>query len=132
MLYISDAIPRNNTSITITGRGIARSDHSKPARAFLAADLHLGHVVLTAPTIVQSALLAGVSRNCVHQALNVSDPKTRKRVITGELSLWAAAKPANDETLAAHLARSSPEEWVEAARAIGVARIWDEMLEPAI
>jgi hypothetical protein len=40
--------------------------------------------------------------------------------------------PLKIASLAEHLARSTPEELIDAARAIGIDNIWDRMIEPLI
>ena len=49
-------------AVPISGRFLAHNRHNRVVRAFIAADLHAGAKRLIKPTLVQSALLAGVNR----------------------------------------------------------------------
>jgi hypothetical protein len=55
-------------SMTVTGRYLAHNRLDLVRRAFLAADLHSGARRLVAPTVAQSAILAGVNRTYAHLA----------------------------------------------------------------
>jgi hypothetical protein len=54
------------------------------------------------------------------------------RVLLGIGKDCVAGKYGNGESLADHLARSTPEEMADAARRIGVGVIWDRMIDPLI
>ena len=131
--YISwNSIPAEEL-VLVTGRNVAHSPRSVVERAFLAADLHLGRVELISPTIKQCSVLLRVCRPYVAAAAAISDDQAaRDAALAGRCSLLDAAKPAHFETLASHFARSSRAEWLEAARVIGPAVLWDEMVAPLI
>jgi hypothetical protein len=117
----------------VSGRNLAHANRSVAARAFIGADLHLNRVALTSPTIRQCARLAGVCVPYVHAAVvTIDDPAARAAVLAGELTLLEAAKAQSTETLAAHFARSTPDEWLEAARVMGPGVVWDRMIAPLV
>jgi len=123
---------------TATGRNIAHSHRTTVERALLGADLHLERVRFTAPTVGQAAHLVGASRFYVHAALRIADDAAaRAAVLAGEMSLLEAAKrttasPAVDLSLADRLSEASPAELLEAARSVGTAFVWDNMLAPLV
>jgi hypothetical protein len=94
------------SAITVTGRNVAHGKRTARQRAALAANLVTGRVILTPLTVVQAAAICHVSRPLVASALG------------------------RGETLAAHYARVSKAERLEAAREIGIDRVWDEMIAP--
>jgi hypothetical protein len=102
-------------------------------RAFLAADLVCDRVRLIKPTIGQAAVLLKVNRRYVAAAAAIGDDNIKRGVIVrGRRPLITPPVKSEPETLAAHLARSTPTERLEAARKIGVGVIWDEMLSPLL
>lgn len=115
----------------ISGRNIAHVHRTVAERALLGADLHLDHVELISPTIKQCAILVGVCTQYVAAAVIIADdPAVRAAVLAGERSILGAAKPS--ETLADHFVRTSPADWLEVARTIGPAVIWDTMISPLV
>jgi uncharacterized damage-inducible protein DinB len=131
MLYRISTTP--TTTSAIAGQNLSRVHRSKDERAFIAADLHLNRVALVSPTVRQCAGLADVSRAYVNAALPLADnPAAREAVISGQVPLLGAAKALNSESLAEHFARASADEWLEVARVIGPAVIWDQMIAPNI
>lgn len=117
----------------ITGRNLAHAKRSVLERAFVGADLHLHNLGLILPTIKQSATLVGVCVPYVAAAVAIADNQAaRAAVLAGDCTLMNAAKAAAPETLAEHFARATSEEWLEAARMIGPARVWDHMIMPLI
>ena len=117
----------------ITGRNLAHANRSVLERAFIGADLRRNRVELISPTIKQSAYLAGVCVPYVAAAIAIADDETaRVAVLTGDISLLDAARVAAPETLAEHFSRTSPAEWLEAARVIGPSLVWDHMISPLI
>jgi hypothetical protein len=77
---------------SVTGQNIARKPRSAGARAFLAADLIRGKVVLEKPTIGQACAIAKVSYLYVKAALEAT-PTERLQVERGQRSfgnLYAA------------------------------------------
>jgi hypothetical protein len=105
----------------ISGRRLAHFKKPAVHRAFLAADLIRGDVILHRPTVKQAAELAGVSTSYVTAALK-ADFYRRLSVLQGCEPLIrskskAKAKP---ETLGERLARATAGERTEAAREIGV------------
>ena len=65
----------------VTGQYIARAQLSLVERAYAAADLHKGNVLLVQPTVLQSAALYRVNPTYVHCALK--RPNDRKLVESG-------------------------------------------------
>ena len=117
----------------ITGRNLANARRNTVERALLAADLHLDRVTLTGPTIKQSAALAGICVPYAAAAVAIADdPAARAAALAGKITILDAAKAAARETLADHFARATQAEWLEAARVIGPAVIWDRMIAPVV
>lgn len=117
------------TTTTITGNAIARCKLSGAERAFIAADLVTGRLILTEPTVGQAAALTRISRFYATVAMNITDPVMRNKVIAGIVPLLEAK---HRESLAQHFARASVEELAEAARTIGPDRVWDAMIVPLV
>jgi len=114
----------------VTGCDIAHGKRTVPERALLAADLHLGRVVLTNPTVKQCAALAVVCRPYVAAAVVIADDQAaRDAVLAGRMSLPAAA---HAESLVDHFARSSTEQRLEVARTFGIAQVWDQLIVPLL
>ncbi len=119
----------------VTGRNLAHGKRSVAQRAFIAADLHRGRASLMSPTIRQAAILANICVPYVAAAVVIADDlDTRGAVLTGDVSLLDAAKTKKHpaESLAEHMQRATHAEWLEAARTIGTAPIWDYMISPLI
>jgi hypothetical protein len=105
----------------VRGQYLARAHLSRKQRAEIAADLVEGRAEIAPLTVRQAATLAAVP------VVEVS--KVRRTNGNGH----GNGKPKhNGETLAEHIARSSPAERIAAARAIGVSLIWDTMIDPVI
>jgi hypothetical protein len=100
--------------LRITGQNIAKGRRSKQQRIALAEALHAGKVELRRPTWKQSAAVTQVSLAEIYRARQARKPKPQP------------------PSLAEHLAQASPVERVEAARAFGVARLWDEFVLPLV
>jgi hypothetical protein len=131
-IYQEVPFPQDNRP-TITGRHLAHGKRTVAERALLAADLHLDRIVLTNPTVKQCAALAGVCVPYVAAAVTIAnDQAAREAVLAGEIALLDAANAATRETLTAHFARSTPEEWLEVARVMGPAAVWDYMVAPLV
>jgi hypothetical protein len=129
MLYDPKLIP----AITVTGRNVAHAKRSSAERAFLAADLHLDRAILAKPTIGQAAILLKVGRPYVAAAIAIADnADTRAAVLAGDRPLIVPGAYKNLESLAAHFARSTPAERLDAARTIGVDVLWDSLIGPLV
>src|SRR5262249_52050175 len=111
---------------TVTGQFVARAGLHRQTRARWAAAASLGSAVVFPLTVKQAAALFGVPVLAVTEARKRHSNGKRHRSGKGN------GKPAGEaESLAAHIARSSPAERVEAAQAIGLGVIWDTMISPA-
>jgi hypothetical protein len=131
-IYQEDPPQQDSPARRVTGRNLAHAHRSTVERALAAADLHVGRAVLVAPTVLQAASLLCVCRPYVTAACRiVDDQAARTAVLSGRVSLLDATK-AGTGTLAEHFARSTPDEWLEAARVIGPAVIWDHMIAPLV
>jgi hypothetical protein len=106
VLYRSSSPPSTPVS-TVTGQWLSKNRRSRWARARLAADILAGKVQLSRLTAKQVAALCRVNVARVHRARNGRKPKP---------------------SLAEHLASSTPAERLEAAKALGVDRVWDQMV----
>jgi hypothetical protein len=95
----------------VTGQFLAKNRLNARGRARLAAGIIDEQVRIRNLTVRQAARLCRVSEPYV-----------------------AAARkpPAAAESLAEHFARATPNEWLEAARTIGPAKIWDSMIAPLV
>jgi hypothetical protein len=105
----------------VTGQYVAKAHLGRRQRAALAAGLANGSVTIFPLTVRQAATLVQVP------VLDV----TRARRANGNGHANGNGKP-DGETLAQHLARSTPAELQEAARTVGVDAIWDRMISPII
>jgi hypothetical protein len=131
-LYQENSSPQADRP-TITGRDIAHGKRTVAERALGAADNHLGRIAVVEPTIGQAADLWRVCRPYVAAAVRIADDDAaRAAVLAGETPILDVAKAANTETLAQHFARTTPAEWLEAARVIGPANVWDHMIAPLV
>ena len=104
----------------VTGQYIAKAHLTRRQRARLAADLSIGTAVVGPLTVKQAAAVARVP------VFNVSQARRNGRPGNGHNGHH------NDESLAAHLGRASPDELVEAARKFGINRLWDELIAPVL
>jgi hypothetical protein len=99
------------TSATaITGRNLAHGKRTAQQRAFVAAGLVSGRIILTPFTGTQAALVCDVNYSHIAEVLG--------------------RRPT--ESLAAHIARSTPIERAEAAREVGTDLIWEDMCLPSM
>jgi hypothetical protein len=96
-----------------SGQYLSKNRLSKAARARIAADIVSGKADVHDLCIKQVARLCRVPLSALNIARNGS-------------------RPQRTETLAQHLARSTPDERAEAARVIGVDKVWDQMVAPLI
>jgi hypothetical protein len=133
MLYRPSTPPTTATIPAITGRNLAHGHRTSTECAFIGRDLHLNRTQLTSPTLKQCAALAGVSVRYIAAAVTISDdPAAQSAVLAGRVALLDAARATPPESLAAHFARSTPADWLEAARTVGPAAVWDHMITPLI
>jgi hypothetical protein len=102
----------------MTGQYLARAALTRRQRAKLAAALSKGTTVVAPLTVKQSAALARVSVADVSKARNGKHGNGRSN--------------GHAESLADHIARSSPAERLAAARIVGPAELWDTMISPVI
>ena len=119
----------------VTGRNLAHGKRSVPERAFFAADLHLNRVELVSPTVKQCARLMRVCVPYVAAAVTITTadyPAMRAAVLNGDCTIVEAAKAVAPESLAEHFARATSAEWLECARMVGPAAIWDRMVAPLV
>jgi hypothetical protein len=103
----------------VTGQYLAKARLTRRQRAKLAAALSNGTAVLAPLTVKQSAVLARVPVLDVTKARRNDKPHGNGR-------------NGHKETLAERIARSSPAERLEAARALGIERVWDQMISPVL
>jgi hypothetical protein len=99
---------------------LAKAHLTKRQRAKLAAELTIGTAVINPLTVKQAAAVARVPVFNVSQARRNGRPGNARN------------GHHNDESLAAHLGRASPDELVEAARKFGINRLWDELIAPVL
>ena len=112
-------------STTISGQSIAKSKWNAQTRAVRAAKWRLGQASIK-PTTKLAAAVFGVSVQLVNSAIAEIGTDAEYGRWLNELD------PPDSESLEAHLRRATPEEWLEAARAIGPAAIWDLMIAPIV
>ena len=121
-----DELDNGRTRGLVTGRNLAHTKRSVPERAFIGADLHLNRVELISPTVKQCAHLAGVCVQYVTAATVIADDQAaRAAVLAGDETILDVAKAVAPESLAEHFARATPAEWLECARMVGPAAVWD-------
>jgi hypothetical protein len=111
-------------AVPISGRFLAHNRHNRVVRAFIAADLHAGTKRLIKPTLVQSALLAGVNRTYAHWA----DKRQAERaeIEAGLIPLVPApviGPKVNGNMLSAPLAEIEDSEVINFVRSVGVNRV---------
>jgi hypothetical protein len=104
----------------VTGRHLAHAHKSRIERAFMAADLFTGAKVLTEPTVVQAASLAGVNRTYAHWAVK----RLNGLRSAGFVPLMPHAAP-KAENLPVPRIEIPDFEHVEFVRSVGVNRVLD-------
>jgi hypothetical protein len=106
----------------INGRGIRRRHLDADQRRDLAARLVIGTSSITGLRIEQAA-----------QVMEVPVTQVRERLHAwGFGSTNGNGNGHKKETLAEHLLNATPEERREAADALGVSKVWDEMVCPLV
>jgi len=111
VIYQPDPTPQDDPTRHVTGQYLAKNRLNARGRARLAAGVTDGQVKIRSLTVRQAARLCRVS----------------------EPYVTAARKPpAAPETLAEHFVRATPAEWLEAARTIGPAVVWESMIAPLV
>ena len=132
-IYHGTLARQDEPAPTIRGRYLAHAKLSANERALLMADLHLDRLRLTSPTVKQCAGLGHVCVPYVAAAISIADDRAaRTAVLHGDCTVLDAARADTSETLAEHFARTTPAEWLECARTIGPAVIWDQMIAPLV
>jgi hypothetical protein len=111
VIHHGTSTPQDEPTRHVTGQYLAKNGLTARDRARLAADIIDGQVKIRNLTIRQTAWLCRVSVPCVSDA---------------------SRPPAAPESLAEHFARATPAEWLEAARAVGPAAVWDRMIAPLV
>jgi hypothetical protein len=112
----STAIPR-----PITGQQLAKGRFTYRDKVKLAVALSQGTAVLGPMTATQAAAVTGVS------PLDVVKARAGK-LGNGKRN----GRNGHGESLANHIVRSTPAERLEAARVVGPALLWDQMISPVI
>ena len=115
----------------IGGRHIAHGRRSPSQRGAVAAQLHIGEVALVDPTIKQAAGLLGVYVPYVAAALDTTVEK-RAALASGALTIPNLLKSSPSDRLVSAWNNCTNDERVEFAQRIGVARVWDEAIAPAL
>jgi hypothetical protein len=100
-------------------------------RAFLGADLVLGRLHLVKPTTAQAARLCGVSTTYVRAARRIAYCRPDLRSST-ENGLHPLISPKRKLDLVEAWNAASNDERVAFAQRIGVARVFDECIAPAL
>jgi hypothetical protein len=103
----------------VTGQFIAKAHMTRRQRAKLAADLTTGVAEISPLTVKQAAAIARVP------VLDVSKHRRRHNGKHGN-----GRSNGQVESLAEHIARSTPEERLAAARVVGLDVVWDSMIAP--
>jgi hypothetical protein len=78
------------------------------------------------PSCEQACVLFGIPRYVLSRHLKA------RRKLAAQHPETAVGNGNGAESLAAHLGRASPDELVEAARTLGINRVWDEMISPVL
>jgi hypothetical protein len=78
-----DSISNSHSATHVSGRRVAHLKRNAVYRAFLAADLVRGQVVLRKPTIKQAAELLKVSPAYANAAIKAADAHKRLMVLHG-------------------------------------------------
>jgi hypothetical protein len=110
-IYQRTSAPQDERPRRVTGQYLAKNRLSARDRARLAAGMVDGRVKVKDWTVRQTARLCRVSEPYVVAARKL---------------------PPAPESLAEHLARATSAEWLEAARTVGVAAVWDRMVLPLL
>ena len=92
----------------------------------------LGEAVLTNPTVKQAASLFGVCVPYVNTALELTADRRADLVSGYQTIVLLKSPPPAPESLAEHFVRSTPAEWLEAARTVGIGAVWDRMISPLV
>jgi hypothetical protein len=111
VIYQEVPAPQGSPARQVTGQYLAKNRLNARGRARLAADIIGGEVTVRDLTVRQTARLCRVSEPYVAAVRRLS---------------------AAPESLAEHFARSTPAEWLEAARAVGIGAVWDRMIAPLV
>jgi hypothetical protein len=119
MSAYSNGSPPPASAAYVTGQHLARVRLTRLERAQFAAGLSTGAVVVYPLTAMQAAAMMKVSLFDVTEARRNGKPRNGR-------------SNGHTETLAEHIKRSSPAERLEAARVVGVAAVWDDMIAPVI
>jgi hypothetical protein len=119
----------NVLSSTTRSRGRRRS---KGQRAGVAAQWILGERPPIKPTIQVAAAANGVSTTYVKTALKVTAAE-RAELVAGTVEIVEfLPERKSPSSLSEHFISSTAEEKVEAAKALGVDVVWDQMVLPLI
>jgi hypothetical protein len=99
----------------VTGQSIAKAHWSPRKRARLAAKWRSGLIDVKATTKLAA------------EVFGVSLP-----LVLEEIAKVNGAKLAAPESLAEQFSRATPAEWLECARVVGPAVVWDRMIAPLV
>jgi hypothetical protein len=113
----SAAIPPAAPPYFVEGQYLAKNKLSADERVGLANGILDGEVGVTDLCVSQVAKLCRVSVYRVHRARNGNGNGNGRH---------------KTETLAEHILRSTTAERLEAARAIGIDAVWDDMIAPVV
>src|SRR5262245_8714773 len=103
--------PTSMATHRVTGQYLAKAHLTRRQRAKLAAALSNGTAEVFPLTVKQAAAVAGVP------VLDVTKHRRNGKSSNG--------RNGHTETLAERIARSSPTERLEAARALGIEKVWE-------
>jgi hypothetical protein len=103
--------------LKVTGQNLAKARRSRQQSINLAESLHAGRYEVCKPTLKQAAALARVPVAEIYRARQKRKPQPT---------------PPTPPSLADLLRSASPAERIQAARALGVDRVWDEMVLPLV
>jgi hypothetical protein len=98
----------------VTGQNIAKSRRTTRQRVALAEALHTGRTELCRPTLKQCAAVVKLPLAEIYRDRQARKPKP------------------TPPSLAEQLRNASPAERIEAARGLGVDKVWDEMILPLV
>jgi hypothetical protein len=116
----------------VTGRNLAHAHRTATARAFLAADIKRGVVIIEGPTDTQLAAICRVSVPYVRAACRVADnPDRRADALQGRTRLYK--RTGNKvERIAADLKRATPAEQRAIGQLLGADWAWDHLVAPLV
>ena len=114
-----------------TGRNLAHGRRSPSQRAAVAAQLVLGELQLTNPTITQSAGLLDVCVPYVRKALSVNAADLAA-LAAGEITITQLMQPPLSVLFVRTWDAASPRERIEFARCIGPEHLFDNAVAPAL